>query len=224
MADVEVLGLGFSYYVRSVCMALEEKGVTYTLTSLRPHTPEIDAIHPLGKIPCLRHGDFSLCESKAICTYIDLAFAGPELIPDEPKAAALVEQWISIFNAAMMPTFQAYLAAYLFPQTPDVTPDRAAIAAAVPAAEGHLMLLDRTLSRTGYLAGDDFTLADIAALPMLYYLSEMPETGRIFKEAPALGAYLNKNAKRASFVKTAPPPTAELMASTHAMVRARRAG
>ena len=41
------------------------------------HTPEIDAIHPFGKMPVLRHGDFTLCESKAIATYLDRAFDGP---------------------------------------------------------------------------------------------------------------------------------------------------
>jgi glutathione S-transferase len=42
-----------------------------------PHTPEIDAVHPLGKIPALRHGDVTLAESRAICFYIDHAFGGP---------------------------------------------------------------------------------------------------------------------------------------------------
>ena len=27
------------------------------------HTPEVDAIHPFGKIPAMRHGDVTLFES-----------------------------------------------------------------------------------------------------------------------------------------------------------------
>lgn len=223
MADVEVLGVGFSYFVRSVCMALEEKSVPYTLIVCGPHTPEIDAIHPLGKMPCLRHGDFSVCESKAICTYVDQTFPGPKLIPQEPKAAAVVEQWVSIVNSALMPVFQAYMASYFFPRTADCEPDPNAIAVATGPANDYLKLLDRAVGATGYLAGDSFSLADIAVLPMLAYLADLPETGHTFKETSALAAYLDKHAKRPSFVKTAPPPSAELMLTTRAIMRERMA-
>jgi glutathione S-transferase len=36
----------------------------------------------------LRHGDFELCESKAIATYLDRSFPGPQLIPSAPRLAA----------------------------------------------------------------------------------------------------------------------------------------
>ena len=48
--------------------------------------------------PAMRHGDVALCETKAICTYIDLAFDGPPLIPRNPTDAARTEQWISLVN------------------------------------------------------------------------------------------------------------------------------
>jgi glutathione S-transferase len=44
-----------------------------------PHTPEVVAIHPFGKIPVMRHGDVTLAESRAICGYVDRAFDGPAL-------------------------------------------------------------------------------------------------------------------------------------------------
>jgi glutathione S-transferase len=56
-----------------------------------PHSPEVNAIHPLGKIPVMRHGDFRLCESKAIVTYIDRVFPGPKLLPDDAMACAKIE-------------------------------------------------------------------------------------------------------------------------------------
>jgi glutathione S-transferase len=49
----------------------------------------------------MRHGDFELCESKAISTYLDLSFPGPKLIPTEPRHAALTEQWVSLVNTKM---------------------------------------------------------------------------------------------------------------------------
>ena len=71
MAKLEIIGLPQSNYVRVVRMVCEEKGVPYYLKPERPHSPDVDAVHPFGKIPVMRHGDVTLCESKAIATYID---------------------------------------------------------------------------------------------------------------------------------------------------------
>jgi glutathione S-transferase len=94
MPDLELIGGPQSNYVWTCRIALAEKGVPYTLTATMPHTPVADATHPLGKIPSLRHGDVTLCESRAICGYIDRAFAGPPLLPADPVGAARAEQWI----------------------------------------------------------------------------------------------------------------------------------
>ena len=86
MANLQILGMPQSNFVWMVRMACAEKGVPYDLVPVRPHCPEVDAIHPFGRIPAMRHGDLELCESKAIATYIDRHFDGPKLIPDEPAA------------------------------------------------------------------------------------------------------------------------------------------
>jgi len=208
--EVDVLGAPQSNFVRTVRMALEEKGVPYTLVPVRPHTPEIDAVHPLGKIPCLRHGDFSLCESQAIAAYIDRAFPGPALFPGEVQEAAVIEQWVSICNTAVIPCIQPYMAAYYFPGTADGQPDKAAVAAAFPKVEAQLKLLDRTVTATGYLAGARFSYADMNILPVLAYLAGLPESGGAMKALPALTRYFETHSKRPSFVNTVPPPFSEL--------------
>lgn len=58
-------------------MLCAERGVPYDLVPVRPRTPEVDAIHPFGRIPAMRHGDVELRESKAIATYIDRQLADP---------------------------------------------------------------------------------------------------------------------------------------------------
>jgi len=223
MTGIELMGVAFSNYVRAVRMALEEKGVAYTLTPCRPHTAEIDAIHPLGKIPCLRHGDFTLCESKAIAGYIDRSFPGPALFPADAQAAALVEQWVSLENTTLIPTFQAYVGGYFFPRTADSEPDHAAVTAAFVPVEAQLKMLDRVLTGKDFLAGNVFSYADINLLTVLAYLRDLPESGKVIAESPALLAYLDTHSQRASFVATQPPPTAELLLMTRAMVRERMA-
>lgn len=206
MSIVEVLGTPYSNYVRAVRMVLEEKGVPYTLNPCRPHTPEIDAIHPLGKVPGFKHGDFTLFESVAIARYIDRTFPGPKLFPEEPQAAARVDQWTLFVNSALMGAFHTYLVAYVFPRTPDGKPDRAAIEGVLPQTEANLRLLDGVIAKTGTLAGGDFSYADINAMTILAYLQGLPETGALIQELPALAAYFATHAERASFKATVPPP------------------
>src|SRR5271170_791580 len=94
MPNVEIMGPPSSTYTRVACMVCEEKAIPYELKRSPPHSPEVSAIHPFGKVPVMRHGDFELCESKAIATYLDLSFPGPKLIPTDPRLAALTEQWV----------------------------------------------------------------------------------------------------------------------------------
>lgn len=44
-------------------MICEEKGIAYGLTECALGAPELRAIHPLGKMPVLSHGDVGLFES-----------------------------------------------------------------------------------------------------------------------------------------------------------------
>ncbi|HLK82273.1 MAG TPA: glutathione S-transferase N-terminal domain-containing protein [Xanthobacteraceae bacterium] len=92
MSSVEIIGFAPSTYVRAARMVCEEKASPYELKASPPHSPEVAAIHPFGKIPVMRHGDFALCESKAIATYLDLAFPGPLLycVRNFPEGAAAI--------------------------------------------------------------------------------------------------------------------------------------
>ena len=207
MARVEIIGVPQSNFVWVVRMVCEEKGVPYDLTPARPHSTEVDAIHPFGKIPAMRHGDVSLCESKAIATYIDRSFNGPKVIPDDPRGAAETEKWISLINTQIDPIMvREYLLNYVFPKTADGTPDRKAIDAALPAMQNQINVLDRAVSTSGHLAGKGFTLADIDLLPILYYLQKYPEGEAMVNGAKNLTAYFAKHSERPCYRATIPPP------------------
>ena len=85
MATLEIIGAPQSNFVRTTRIACMEEDVPYTLNPARPHTPDADAIHPFGKIPVMRHGDVTLCESTGICVYIDRAFDGQVENQSEPS-------------------------------------------------------------------------------------------------------------------------------------------
>ena len=207
MAKVEIIGMPQSTFVRVVRMTCEEKGVPYDLTAARPHSPEINVVHPFGKVPGMRHGDVELCESKAIATYLDRTFGGPKVIPEDPAQAAHVEQWVSIVNTTIDPTMiRQYLLSYLFPKGADGKPDRTAIDAALPAMQQQFDVLDKAVAGTGHLAGTSFTLADINLLPILAYMQRPPESSEMLKNSKNLSAYFARHAERPSFKNTTPPP------------------
>jgi glutathione S-transferase len=207
MPTPEIIGSARSTYTWAVRMVCEEKGIDYTLTETALGAPELRAIHPFGKMPVLRHGDVALCESKAIATYLDRSFAGPQLLPSDPYAAALVEQWVSLVNTVVDRTLiRTYLFAYLVPKGPDGKPDRAAIEAVMPAVREQIAVLDRAVAATGHLAGDHFTFADINLLPILYRFRQAPEGAETLAAASHLAAYYERHAARPAFVRTVPPP------------------
>ena len=207
MPELQIIGAPQSNYVWVTRIACHEKGVPYTLVPVMPHTPDVDAIHPLGKIPALRHGDLVLAESRAICFYIDHSFAGPPLVSRDAAEGALTEQWISIVNTHFdVLVARPYVGAYFFPGTADGKPNRAVIEPLLPRLEAQFGILDRAVASTGHLAGSTFTLADMNLLPMLFYLHHLPESSAMLRRNADLGAYYERHIARASVREAVPPP------------------
>ena len=205
MAELEIMGVPFSNYVRSIRMLCEEKGVTYKLTASRPQSPEVKAIHPAGQIPVMRHGDVTLFESKAIATYIDRTFPGQKFIPDDTLEAAQVEQWVSYGNVKVdrwiMREF--VVPSVFFDKTKG--PDTARIAAALPEIEKCCKALDDAVAHTGHLVGSRLTYADINVVPMLSTLAQLPAGKDTLAKHSSLSAYVARLADLPSFKDTAPP-------------------
>ncbi len=207
MAKPEIIGSSRSTYTRAVLMVCEEKGIDYVLTEKPLHDAEIRAIHPFGKMPVLRHGDVELFESKAIVTWLDRTFPEPQLLPSEPRLAALTEQWVSLVNTVIDRTLiRTYLFAYIAPGTPDGKPNRAAIDAVMPAVREQIGVLDKAVTATGHLVGEQFTFADINLMSILHRLQQAPEGAALVADARHLAAYYQRHATRPSFQRTDPPP------------------
>lgn len=206
MPDLEIIGVPFSNYVRSVRMLCEEKGIPHKLTPSRPHAADVTCIHPAGQIPCMRHGDITLFESKAIATYIDKAFPGPKLIPDDALGAALVEQWVSYGNAKVDKWImrEFVVPSVFFDKAKG--PDTAMINAALPEIDKCAKALDDALAKSPYLAAGDLTYADIHVIPMLATAMGFPATRALLSKHMALTAYTSKIISRPSFKNTEPPP------------------
>lgn len=203
---IEIFGIPQSNFTRAVRIVCEEKSIRYDYVPVRPHSIEANQIHPLGKIPGLRHGGVSLGESGAIVAYLD------GLYPEKPMAkassdaqAGLVEQWTSIVMTAVDPIFiRQYVFAYMFPATPDGAVDRDTIKAALPKLKALIEMLDDALAGTNFLAAGCFSFADALLLSTLAAVRLFPEGRAAIDGAPNLARYFDLHSTRASFIATDP--------------------
>lgn len=211
MAELEIIGADFSNWVRATRIACEEKGVPYTLVPVLPasiadgRTPEHLDLHPFGRIPVMRHGDFTLFETAAIARYVDMTFDGPALVPGERRQAAIMEQWVSVcIDYLARPIMARFAIQYAFPQGADGKPDRKVIDAAIPEIRKLLGIMDRSIDGGPYLQGATPYVGDFIFVCMLSVLSFTPEGPGLLDEAPRVKRLLEAFSERPSFAATLP--------------------
>jgi glutathione S-transferase len=218
MSDFIVHSVPGSPYGRAVLATLEEKGAAYRLSPVAPGTlrsPEHLARHPFGKAPVLRHGEFTLYESQAILRYLDRAVAAPPLTPSDPKAAGLMDQvlnlndWYFFQGVSNVIGFQRVVG----PRLMGLTPDEAAIAAAMPRAHAVFDELARNLGDKPFLVGDALTLADVMLAAHMAFLTETPEWAALGVPRRNLAAWLARMEARPSFQATTWPKVAAMAAA-----------
>ena len=82
----------FSPYVRKVLACLEIKQVPYEIDPIVPYfgNEEFNSLSPLPRIPVLMDSKVTLCNSTAICEYINEAYPGSSLLPGKPELRARI--------------------------------------------------------------------------------------------------------------------------------------
>ena len=124
-------------------------------------TPVFLAMNPNGTVPVVRDGGGEpLWETGAILRYLASRYGAAPFWPDEGFPRARVDQWaewskINITLGFTAPIFWKVV------RTAPTNQDPAAISQAVARLDKLLDIAEVQLSRGAFLAGDDFTLADI---------------------------------------------------------------
>ena len=156
MTDPILYGPGYSTYVRGARLALEEKGVAYSLVEidfLQGMPEEQLARHPFGKVPAFEHDGFKLYEACAIERYVDEAFPGPALQPEDPRQRARMAQTVSVTDSYVYPpTVGTLVIQRLVVPMMEGTPDEAAIEAALPKVATAMAALEQLLGDQPFLA------------------------------------------------------------------------
>jgi glutathione S-transferase len=198
-ASVALLGDPRSTYTRTARMGLAEKGVKHALESCGPKSPQITELHPFERIPAFRDGDVRLFETSAILRYVEEAFPGPSLLPQNIRDRALAEQWVSAINSYMYDAMvRRYVLQHVFK-----TNDRAVMEAALKDMEKHLAALEGAYTRP-FLAGGQPTLPDYFLAPIVGYLEMFPESKARLERCPKLMRAHAALKERASWKETQP--------------------
>jgi glutathione S-transferase len=190
----------FSSYTQKVLIALYENGTPFEFRSIGPDTPEHSAEWlrrwPLRKFPLLVDGKRNIAESSVIIEYLQLAHPGPvRLLPADPMAALDVRFLDRFFDLHVMNVMQHAVDGAL---SGDPVKRREGVALAEEKLERAYGWLEEQLAGRTWAAGADFTLADCAAAPSLFYADW---THRISEAYPALRAYRARLLARPSFAR-----------------------
>lgn len=193
-------GHAFSSYTQKVVMALYENAAPFEFRSLGPDFPDHLAgwltRWPLRKFPLLVDGDRSVMESSIIIEYLQLVHPGPvRLLPTDPLDALKVRFLDRFFDLHVMEPMQLAVGTAL-KQVPGTREE--GLAAATERLERAYAWLEGELAGRVWAAGNDFTLADCAAAPSLFYADW---THPISAAYPVLRSYRTRLLARPSFAR-----------------------
>jgi GST-like protein len=177
-----------------VPIVLEELGLDYELHGVNVRkgeqkAPDFLELNPNAKVPVLVDGDLVLTESAAILVYL-AEKTGP-LLPSAGEARARVFEQLFFHASGLSPAFGQSG----FFQRFAAEPQPIAIERFLSEAKRTVSVLDGMLAKHRFVAGDDFSIADIAHFGWLWRrefagvsLDDAPHVARWYTEVEARAA------------------------------------
>jgi glutathione S-transferase len=161
---IQLLGRATSGNVQKVIFLLEELGLPYERKDYGKQwenttTPEYVAMNPIKKVPTLIDGDTIIWQSNTILRYLAAKSDSP-LYPADLSRRSQVERWMDWCLAELNP---AYLGG--FRDAKKTEAERAKDTAPNLAAE--LKIIEGQLAKNAWVAGAEFSLADISLGPIV---------------------------------------------------------
>lgn len=186
-------GFSASNYYNKVKLALLEKSVPFQEQLAWVGQTDL-AASPLGKVPYLLTPEGPLCESAVIADYIEAAYPTPALVPAQPFAAAKVRELITFMELHL-----ELVARNLYPQAFfGGTVSEAAREKVGIQLEKNIAAFAKLASFAPYVAGDQFSMADCAAIVHLPLVSSATKAiyGRDYLAELPVRDYLVRMAER----------------------------
>jgi len=189
-------------------IVLEEKGLQGYESKMvsfekKEHKGEdVLKLNPRGQVPTFKHGDTVVNESLAICQYLESAFAGQgtRLYPEDgAKLAQVLQKQFEVLNLAEKGSSLVY---YIF-RTKKEDQSEEEIKTRSAALSEEVQRWEDGMTEGGYVAGADFSMADVLFYPQIAFLVRMGAP--LTTKYPKLAAYYDLVTKRPSVQASWPP-------------------
>ena len=162
---------------------------------LHTQSPEFLKINPSGLIPSIDDDGLVLHESLAINLYLARKHGGP-VAGTNVAEEGQIAMW-ALWAATGVEPHAINILYHRLGNTSGVKDPKIADAA-VEALKGPFDVLDKALTKSGWLVGDRFTVADLNAAEIVRYAQPAPE---LFEAAPRVKAWLAACQARPAFKK-----------------------
>lgn len=158
-------GRASSSNVKKVMWLADEMGLAYERIDAGGKfgvvdTPAYKKLNPNSRVPTIEDGDFVLWESNSIMRYLANRYGGEVFYPRDDAARANIDRWLdwqlAVLNPVEGPVFLGTI------RVPPEKHDKAAIAAALVKLMPQWAIVEGHLASRPYVAGDKFSIADIA--------------------------------------------------------------
>jgi glutathione S-transferase len=200
---MKLYGHPYSSCTQKVLLTLAEKGLKadFTFVDLakgEQKSPQHMARQPFGVVPAFEDDDFRMYESQAIARYLDAKYPQNKLIPGQIQALGKMEQWISATNSYVNPPVITILMQKVLGPMRGQQTNQEKVNQAIQKIRFVLSVFDKELLSKSYLAGEEFSLADIFLMPYLGILLTAKE-GHLIEEFPSLNAWWKRVSTRPSW-------------------------
>ncbi len=162
-------------------------------------TPEFLAMNPMGRVPVIEDEGVTLFESQAIMRYLAAKHGAEHLWPSAPASRARVDQWMEWAKINVAPAL-IYKVFWQLIRITAADRDHERVAEGVVELKELMRIADAQIERHGWLAGPEFTLADISFGTNLYRYYEVPFERA---ELPSLRAYYERLCARPAYAEHA---------------------
>ena len=168
---IKLYGIGFSFNISKVRYCLNSLNLPYEWIQTNPivgenKTPEYANITPTGKIPAIDIDGFKLFESKSINRYL-ATVNNSTLYPQDAKKRAVIDAWMDYVSIHVAQAMGRILFNRVFAPMTNQKVDQESMRVGLEFLDKYFPILEKQLSQNQYLAGKEFSLADINLLAVL---------------------------------------------------------